>query len=210
MPGPDAEFFVVERRAGREYGAVYYDQLPGVYSGKRAQENGLVYAMRIDRLPEPERERWRAMSVHEKFDEYQKLAARGALPQNTVDAPKPADLSAAVRVGLISPNAARAAALDPVPRDNAQAAEEERREAAIITGEGLIGNATGAQAPKAALVATLDVGDLETLIKTGELELKTADGAPFVNIALGDWASDPRAWRPVVLAVAGIVPESSL
>lgn len=205
MPGPDAEFFVVERRAGREYPAVYYDQLPGVYSGRRAQENGLVYAMRIDRLPEPERDRWRAMSVHEKFDEYQRLAARGQLPQNTIDAPKPADLSAAVRVGLISPNAARAAALDPVPR-----AEEERREAAIITGEGLIGSASGEHAPKAALLATLDPAELVQLIKTGELELKTADGAPFVNIALGDWASDPKAWRPVVLAVAGIVPESSL
>lgn len=168
MPEPDAEFFVVERRAGREYGAVYYDQLPEVYSGKRAQENGLVYAMRIDRLPKPERERWRAMSADEKFDEYQKLARRGALPHNTVD--------------------------DTIERP----------------GQGLIGNASGAHAPKAALLATLDPGDLETLVKTGELELKTADGAPFMNIALGDWASDPKAWRPVVLAVAGRVPESSL
>lgn len=47
----EATWFVIERGPVRPVPALYYEELPAKYRGKRARENGLIYVERIDEKP---------------------------------------------------------------------------------------------------------------------------------------------------------------
>jgi hypothetical protein len=81
-----AVYFVVLRRAGVEASAIYYDNLPAWMTGKRAAEGGLVYALRLDTLPDADR--WTTMSRADLERHYRTLKAAGKLPGSNLVPPR--------------------------------------------------------------------------------------------------------------------------
>ena len=83
-------FFVVYRRNGTESSCLCHDQLPADFRGKNAQANGLIYALRLDKLDDAER--WLNMSLSELYQTYCWLRDRGRLPKsNLYEPPKKGD-----------------------------------------------------------------------------------------------------------------------
>jgi hypothetical protein len=91
----DPVFFVVERCAAGETAAVYRDLLPVRLTRKIPRDDRgqpcelppIIYALRIDRLPDADR--WLAMALDELYAQYLWLRDKGKLPtQNLADPPK--------------------------------------------------------------------------------------------------------------------------
>ena len=83
-------FFVVERRAGREEAAIYYDQLPVRLTRKVAKEESppIVYALRLDRLPDLAAA-WLTTPIAQLYRNYCALRDAGKLPpSNLADPPR--------------------------------------------------------------------------------------------------------------------------
>jgi hypothetical protein len=77
-------YFVVTRRAGFEEASLCYERLPTLLAGRRAKDHGLVYALRLDTLPDPEK--WLAMSLGELWRTYTFLRDRDKLPTSNIAA----------------------------------------------------------------------------------------------------------------------------
>lgn len=68
-------YFVVEARHGRCSPALYYERLPAQFTGRRARDNGLVYAKRVDDQPH-----LRDRGLSELYDAWELL---GGLPDQS-------------------------------------------------------------------------------------------------------------------------------
>lgn len=77
-------FFVVERRAGGEFPAVIRDQLPERLT-RKSEPKLLVYAVRLDKLPDGDRLAELSTAMLYRF--YQRHKAAGTLPQNLTEPP---------------------------------------------------------------------------------------------------------------------------
>jgi hypothetical protein len=75
-------YFLVTRRHGEEKFSLCYERIPTAYSGHRARDNGLVYVLRLDTLPEGER--WMARPLSELAAQYAWLKVRGRLPASNI------------------------------------------------------------------------------------------------------------------------------
>jgi hypothetical protein len=71
-------YFVVTRRNGIEEPALIYGRLPEALTGHRAAANGLVWAIRLDKLPHVERHL--TASLAELYATFVRLRTAGTLP----------------------------------------------------------------------------------------------------------------------------------
>jgi hypothetical protein len=74
----DAVFFVVERHPLGEQAALFYKRLPTRYTGKNAARDGLVYALRLDTLPDAAR--WLGLPISRLHNTYRRLRDSNTLP----------------------------------------------------------------------------------------------------------------------------------
>src|SRR5262249_29873521 len=80
-----ATYFVITRRAGHESPALYYDRLPDWMLSKRAAAEGLVYALRLDTMPDAAF--WLALSLRALAVHYRALASLRKLPPQNLAPP---------------------------------------------------------------------------------------------------------------------------
>jgi hypothetical protein len=79
----DPVYFVVERSPEGEQPVIYYDRLPQRLSGKNATRDGLIYAVRMDVLPNAAK--WMSMSLAELYRFYCEARDNKTLPPRYVE-----------------------------------------------------------------------------------------------------------------------------
>jgi hypothetical protein len=72
-----AVYFAVERTPTGEQAALYYDELPSQWRGQNATKNGLLYALRLDNLPNASA--WLRMPLNELYEVYCRQRDKGSL-----------------------------------------------------------------------------------------------------------------------------------
>ncbi len=83
MDATTAIYFVVERApGGRESPALYHDELPPKYTGKRAHENGFVWGYRLDNNEIGRH--WAKKPLAEIYARYCQARDRGELPASNL------------------------------------------------------------------------------------------------------------------------------
>jgi hypothetical protein len=75
-------YFVVVRRHGRTSPRLIYDRLPAWMTGKRAALDGLVFAYRLDILPDADR--WLARDLDTLWTIYRRRETAGTLPPSNI------------------------------------------------------------------------------------------------------------------------------
>lgn len=90
-------YFVVTSRAGLTSAALHHGQLPAWMTGKRAKERGLVYALRLDVLPNAAR--WLAMSANDLHRVYLTRKTGSTLPPSNIAPPPAAKVDRKAKVG---------------------------------------------------------------------------------------------------------------
>lgn len=82
----EATVFAVVLRNGIEEPALFHDYVPAILTASDTRKLGVVYVLRLDRLPDAER--WLQLSLSELFAVYRRLKAAGRLPAPNLGSPR--------------------------------------------------------------------------------------------------------------------------